>query len=212
MASIPALPVLEKFIEEGTPKPNADEIKLGRVGYRNYLTRVEVLDTEFRFDEIVDDKQGDKQMPRSGLWHRMALTLAAVQVLREAWGKPVTVIAAYRPGNVGAANSQHKGNAALDIDFYSKKKDELQAWFLLATKFWCHFGPKLKMGFGLYTGAPKSLGGNRVHVDTGWRGRTWQGVYDRGFMKPWIVANQPAQLSVKLAYDNKWDVPTREDI
>lgn len=209
MGSIDAMAVLHQLIENGVPRPNDDERTTA--DYRGYLTRMQVLDEEFRYGEIVN-AQGDCQKPPHRVWPRMVLTLAAVQLLRELWGRQVKIIAAYRPGNVGASNSQHKTNRALDVDYYSDDPAELREWFLLATRFWCDHGPVLKMGFGLYTGGTRSLGGNRVHIDTGWVGRTWQGVYKQGFKKPWNVTGRAAQLSVKLAYDNGWDVPTREDI
>jgi hypothetical protein len=195
--------VFTDMLANGTPRPNSGE------SYREYLTRLAVLDNEFRFGEIVDRTEGDKKEPPLKLWHRMALTLAAVQDLRDSWGRAIHVIAAYRPGDVGAENSQHKHNAALDIDVYS---GDLREWYALAVAFWCEYGIVSKMGLGLYTGSRKSLAGNRVHIDTGYRCRTWQGVYRGGFQKPWMVAGKPAQLSIKIAHERGYDVPTRDDI
>lgn len=200
-----ALTIFDDYLSNGVPRPIEGE------RYDQYLTRIYVLDAEFRYREIVDPRQGDKKLPPMKYWKRMGMTLAAVQVLRELWGRPLVVVAAYRPGDVGAAHSQHKVNAALDIDYYDDDPAELRAWYLCAVKFWCDYGPRCDMGLGLYTAGPKSLGGNRVHIDTKFYDRTWQGVAGGGFQKPWTIEGERVQLSVKLAYENGWDVPTKAD-
>lgn len=205
MIKTDALAIFEDFLVHGAPRPDSAE------SYDQYLMRIGVLDTEFRYKEIVDPRQGDKKLPPLKYWKRMAMTLAAVQVLRELWGRPLVIVAAYRPGDVGASNSQHKVNAALDVDYYDDDAAELRSWFAFATKFWCDYGPRCDMGFGLYTAGPKSLGGNRVHIDTKFYDRTWQGVSGGGFQKPWIVEGEHVTLSVKLGHDNGWDVPTKVD-
>ena len=165
---------------DGVPMPANGET------YADYLRRHNQLDRGFGFDELVkrtiSDIRGRYRAPPPQHWHRMVPTLALANELRNAMrdgypGNPVSasglrVAAAYRPRG-GAALSQHKRNAALDLDLLPSDYDLTQVYYETAVRLWCQYGKELAMGLGLYCSA-KRTGGIRVHIDTGHRCRTWQ--------------------------------------
>ena len=198
---------LDQLIKEGAPQP----MPYGQT-YREYLGDLDLLDKGFSFREIVSRWRWNRKRsaPPRALWHRMPLTLALANVIRSEWGRPLDIVAAYRPRG-GSKFSQHKQNAALDLDARPKSKNEAVAWFECLVNVWCEFGPSTDMGLGLYTAREGSVGGIRGHIDTGKKVRSWQGCQG-SFIKPWWVEGKREALPVRIAYDLGLDIPTRADI
>src|SRR5688572_7970194 len=188
-------------------EPNATET------YEQYLVRLDLLGHGFAFSELYGGKLSiRKRMPPRSLWHRMALTLACANDFR-AWCRKMgacdglRVNATYRPLG-GASASQHKVNSAIDLDRIGGDGED---YFRCAVEFWCAVGKQTNMGLGLYTWGSKVTGGIRVHMDTGWRVRSWQGV-GSGFKRPWLVNGKYYGLPVYLAKQQGLDVPGLSDV
>lgn len=201
-------PCVDELLENGVPDPTATE------SYELYLVRQNLLGHGFSFSEIYGGKLSiRKRMPPRKLWPRMAMTLAAANDFRalcrfsEA-AQGLKVVATYRPLG-GASNSQHKHNSAIDLDRIGG--EDGRAYFRAAVEFWCEVGAKLNMGLGLYTWSSKSVSGIRVHIDTGWRCRSWQGIRS-GFGRPWTINGKSYGLPVYLAKQQGLDVPSLSDL
>lgn len=171
--------LLNDFIAHGVPLPLPGE------AFLPYLERAGVLGLGFEYDELVDRRQHDKQIPplstrrgraydregrRLGAWPRFAATVALGATLREKALAEVpglthvTCNAAYREHG-GAANSAHKEAAALDLN--ANKGADLKAWYRCAVRLWCELAEPidqqgkpgtLPFGLGLYTWAGKVAG------------------------------------------------------
>lgn len=211
--------LLRGFYRDGVP-----HYELGETP-ELYLKRVGVLGHGFSYGEIVKPLRFDlrRRFVDLGTGERamtMAMTLAAANVFREramveAGVKGLKIAAAYRPSG-GANNSQHKFARALDLDRIGGSGTE---YFRCAVRFWCEFGVPLFMGLGLYTWGKTSKGGIRVHLDTDYKCRSWQGVSVglSAFAKPYRIADQRGivhsfGLPVKLAVDMNLDVPSLEHL
>lgn len=115
-------------------------------------------------------------IPPRGLWPGMAYTILNVaQPLREVIGKPFWV-GGYRPGDYnaeagGAEKSRHLWWSALDLKVDGGTQTDRMTLALGATQIYLEQGERLKMGLGVYSPYPKPY---TVHVDTGWRQRTWK--------------------------------------
>jgi hypothetical protein len=188
-----------------TPQPREDE------DYETYLDRCGVLGDGFRFGEIVRPRSWRKhRMPPMDLWARMGPTLGAANILRRMVAaelpsdfQGLRVAAAYRPWG-GARRSQHKSNAALDLDLMPDNYDQAVNYYRVAVRMWCQYGTEMKMGLGLYTAG---RGGIRVHIDTGYRARTWQ--ISRGkSIRPHHVMGAQRPLAYALANQMGLTVPS----
>ena len=139
-------------------------------------------------------------MPAASTWDRMVPTLRLANVLRERvlaiGGRGLRVAAAYRPTG-GASRSQHKKNAALDLDLLSDDYHLTAEFYREAVRLWCEVGAELDVGLGLYCGAGRR-GGIRVHIDTGARCRTWQ-LSGRAYIRPALAIKIAAELGLTAA-------------
>lgn len=159
--------------------------------------------TGFVFREVVRDDTRHAAPPR-WMWPRMVPTMALAVDLRErvvcAGATGLVVRAAYRPAG-GEADSQHKHNAALDLDLLAS--DLARQPFLayefsaIAAVLWREHRD-LRAGLGTY--APDGeIWTRRVHLDTHsvYGFRCWQGLPGGGFSK------RPAALRLsKLEHDD----------
>lgn len=200
-SEVPA-PTVAALLEHGIPDTRPGET------YQAYLVRLDLLGHGFSFGELYGGRLSiRKRMPPDRLWPRMALTLAVANDFR-AWCRfnracdGMRVNATYRPLG-GAGNSQHKHNSAIDLD---RIGGDGESYFRHAVEFWCSWGRQTQMGLGLYTWGTKATGGIRVHIDTGWRCRSWQGV-GSGFKKPWFVKGRYYGLPVYLASQQGLELP-----
>ena len=157
-----------------------------------YLERLDLLGHGFGYRELVSRNPLSRRhrKPPEKFWPNLASTLRlAIEFRRramdEAGVEGLRVAAAYRPLG-GAPSSAHKTASALDLD---RIGGDSQKYFRCAVRLWSEHGG----GLGLYTATSRALGGIRVHLDTGGRTRTWQGI-GRGFGAPW--SGRP--LSIKL--------------
>ena len=174
--------------------------------FRAYLERLELLGHGFHYTELVDGTRR-KGIPPVHQWQGFARTLALWNLFRERHAAPITPVAAFRPSG-GAANSQHKYGRAIDGDSRGPE------YFETAVRVWCEFGKVLKVGLGLYTWSRWNKSGIRVHLDTGYACRSWQGVsLGPSFQRPYKILGQDGKvhalgLPVKLAVDLGLDVPS----
>lgn len=150
-------------------EPRQDE------SYQRYLESFGLLGP-FAFSELVTGGPR-KMLPPRSLWRRMVPTLALATELRErmagAGARGLSVHAAFRPEG-GAADSQHKHNAALDLDL-ARGDERLAAVFAeTAAKLWREH-EHLRCGAGTYAPDGRRWT-HRVHLDTGYRFRCWQGI------------------------------------
>lgn len=185
---------LQRYIEDGARSPERGE------SLEEYLTRLDLLGHGFAYRELVNGGR-KHQMPPKRYWPNLALTLRLAiefraRAIRAAGVRGLQVNAVYRPRG-GASRSAHKYAKALDLDRIGGSSTE---YFRCAARFWAEYGEQLQVGLGLYTWGTKSIGGLRVHIDTGHGLRTWQGIRTR-FGRPW--AGLP--LAEKLLVD--MDVP-----
>lgn len=191
--------------------------------YQEYLQDAGLLGRGFEFDELVKprrkDWRGRFQAPPEDLWARMAPTLAAANELRR-WViglgpvgedpiRGLRVAAAYRPRG-GARFSQHKRNAALDLDLLPGDYDMVRHYYEIAVRFWCEYGASLKMGLGLYASG-RSRGGIRVHIDTGYRCRTWQ-ISGGTSIRPHLIDGRAHPLAHQLAHAMCLVLPTASEV
>lgn len=164
-----------------------------RESYFAYLSSFGLLDKGFRYEEIV--RAGPRhQPPPLRLWSAMVPTLALVIELRRRMlttgAGGLVVAAAYRPVG-GARDSRHKHNGALDVDLLAGDARLQRTFARVAAELW-HEHAHLRAGLGTY--APDgALWTNRIHLDTGYRFRTWQGLPGGGW------ARRPAALELALA-------------
>ncbi len=197
-----------------TPEPHKSDT------YESYLRRHGLLDRGFGFGELVKrrrhDWRGKFKAPPQDLWHRMGPTLALANELRlwmregdeDTAARGLRVAAAYRPTG-GARLSQHKRNAALDLDLLRSDYDLTRPYYETAVRLWCEYGRDMKMGLGLYCGSGV-LGGIRVHLDTGYRCRSWQISGGRS-LKPYTYSGRRVPLAVHIAR-RMGLVPPTEDV
>ena len=199
---------------------------------RAYWTRCGLLDHGFSYDELVRRSwlggfQRKFSYPDTdNKIYRLTMTLALANVFREraisesgvAGLRPA---AAYRPSG-GESNSQHKSASALDLDPIlpkglkkAEKYERMREYGRCAVRFWCEWGPELSVGLGLYVWGKMSTPVARVHLDTDYKCRSWQGVsYGWSkFARPYpILCNDGRTrmlgLPVKLAHDMALDVPS----
>lgn len=167
--------------------------------YERYLDGHGLLGKGFAFREIVKPDSPRHALPPAELWHRMVPTLALAHVVREAMkdrgARGLRIAAAYRPAG-GEADSVHKVNGALDLDLLpgdGMLADELAE---VVAEVWAAHR-HLEMGAGTY--APDGrLWTNRVHIDTGFRHRCWQGT-GRNAAGRYTWAARPAVLRLASA-------------
>ncbi len=167
--------------------------------YQQYLESTGQLGRGFAFSEIVKRWSLHRhRKPPKSLWPRMTPTLALANELRvrmvEAGAKGLRVAAAYRPRG-GSPRSQHKRNAALDLDLIGDAKLR-PTYYRIAAELWHDYGRELEIGLGFY-GGPDAYGGIRVHIDTGYRCRTWQYRGSKS-LRPWSSKWGQVPLSMHL--------------
>lgn len=186
-----------------------EPIQAPRTGdYADFLEELHLLGRGFSFRELVRpiyrDLRGRFREPPRDLWHRIVPTLGVANDLRralchEAGPSPLRglrVAAAFRPRG-GAPRSQHKVNAALDLDLLPADSAHTRRYYQAAVELWCQYGKELDMGLGLYCSS-RGRGGIRVHIDTGYRCRTWQISGGRS-LRPYVHLGRPQPLAVDLA-------------
>lgn len=145
--------------------------------YLAYLDSFGLIGRGFAYVELVRDGSYRHTDPPARLWSRLVPTLALAQRLRlrmlEHGARGLQVAAAYRPIG-GEANSQHKVNAALDLDLLPGDERFGDEFACAAAELW-QAHQHLRTGVGTYAPAG-ALWTRRVHLDTGYRFRCWQGV------------------------------------
>ena len=110
-------------------------------------------------------------IPPQHLWPRMAALLYYVVAPIKAVAPTVYVASGYRPPwyndnyALGKPQSQHQYFAALDL----KEKTYTGALPAKAAEIYTTKGKDLRMGLGIYGSK-----GTRVHVDVGYKRRTWE--------------------------------------
>lgn len=167
--------------------------------YEDYLETTGQLGRGFAFGELVKrwSLHRHRRPPRA-LWNRITPTLALANELRgrmlEAGADGLRVAAAYRPRG-GSARSQHKANAALDLDLIGDAKLR-PTYYRIAAELWAEYGRELRVGLGFYCGS-SAYGGLRVHLDTGYRARTWQYRGSKS-LRPWSSKWGQVPLSMHL--------------
>lgn len=143
--------------------------------YESYLAGFGLLGRGFVVRELI--RGGPRHtLPPRALWPRMVATLALANELRDrmlaAGARGLLVTAAYRPVG-GEQDSQHKQNAALDLDLLPGDALD-RVYARVAAELW-HEHIDLRVGAGTY--APDGAQWTRrVHIDTGYRFRCWQGL------------------------------------
>lgn len=160
--------------------------------YFAYLSSCGLMDKGFAYEEIV---RGDPrhQPPPLRMWTAMVPTLALAIELRrrmlDMGASGLSVAATYRPSG-GARDSRHKHNAAIDLDLLPSERRLGRTFARVAAELWAEHA-HLRAGVGTY--APDgALWTNRIHLDTGYRFRAWQGLPGGGW------AAHPA--AIELAY------------
>ena len=164
--------------------------------YLSYLSSFGLLGHGFELGELV--RSGPRHMPPPmRLWRNMPATLALANELRrrmvEVGARGLTVAAAYRPAG-GAADSRHKHNQALDLDLLPGDGHLQDEYVQVAAGLWREH-EHLRMGAGTYApdGARWS---RRIHIDAGYRYRTWQGLPGGGWSaRPAILGASPVDAS-----------------
>jgi hypothetical protein len=120
------------------------------------------------------------EVPPRRYWPRMIPTRQLAGYLRHKLGVPLRVGNGWRPRwfndhVCGASNSQHLYFAALDLDLIGDARKTLAAkLYEEAVRLYVSVGPIYDMGLGLYSSSGK---GTRVHIDTGFKLRTWKKGY-----------------------------------
>lgn len=207
---------LREFATHGVPNVHPHETA------KDFFTRLGLLSHGFSFGEIVASTRKDNKEPirLEGHMYRMAMTLAFANVFRQVAMQEcgilgINIAAAFRPSG-GEDNSQHKHAAALDLDKIKGPWGSGGKYFKCAVKMWCEWGQQLSLGLGLYTWSRWNTGGLRVHFDTDYRCRSWQGVsLGPKFQRPYKIKCNDGRtrslgLPVKLATDMGLDVPSLE--
>lgn len=146
--------------------------------YESYLDGFRLLGRGFVVRELIRGGPRHTLPPRT-LWPRMVATLALANELRArmvaAGARGLLVTAAYRPVG-GEQDSQHKVNAALDLDLLPGDALD-RVYAQVAAELWREH-LDLRVGAGTY--APDGAQWTRrVHIDTGYRFRCWQGLPSR---------------------------------
>ena len=165
-----------------------------RALYERYLDGHGLLNRGFAFGELVQARSPRHEVPPAHLWHRMVPTLALAQIvrdeMRERGARGLRIAAAYRPVG-GEGDSVHKVNGALDLDLLPGDGLLAHEFAEVVADVWARH-EQLLMGAGTY--APNGqLWTNRVHVDTGFRHRCWQGT-GRNAAGRYTWAARPAVL------------------
>jgi hypothetical protein len=148
--------------------------------YHDYLSACGVMGRGFAYREIVSMLPSRRRtMPPRTIWPRIVPTLGVAIELRSRMilrhgVEGLRVHAAFRPVG-GAPSSRHKKNEALDLDLLRADASEetQESFYVEASALWGEVGESLEMGLGLYCVAGRRRG-IRVHIDTGFRFRTWQ--------------------------------------
>jgi len=151
------------------------------------------LSPGFDYGELV--KPGNRRfvLPPKHMWRRMFAPLALANRLRdrmmELGAGGLVINAAYRPLG-GAPNSQHKFNRALDLDLLPQDMTEAMKsmYYEEAVRLWVSAGEH-RVGLGLYC-ARDACAGRRVHLDVGYRTRTWQHGYAAGSPDALLIAER----------------------
>lgn len=184
--------VPERFLEVRGPRDGED--------YFAYLDAHQLIGQGFALGELVQLGSPRRAEPPRKLWRRMVPTLALAIELRArmvaAGARGLEVHAAYRPEG-GADDSQHKYNAALDLDLLPGDDRLRWTYVEVAAKLWREHR-HLATGIGTYARAG-SMMTRRVHIDTGYRGnrlmtgfRCWQGLPGGGWAsRPDVLAAAP---------------------
>lgn len=181
--------------------------------YQEYLQPFDVLGRGFVFAELVRDPARDPQqrkaLPPVSMWPAMVPTLRLALMLRDrmraAGARGLAVHAAYRPHG-GEAGSRHKHNAALDLDLLPGDGHLAGVFARAAAVLWREH-EDLQVGLGTY--APEGrLWTNRVHLDTGYRHRCWQGI-GRNAAGRYLFSRRPAAIA--LAAHDETD-PTSDEL
>lgn len=171
------------------PPPAEDQ------SYEGYLGGLDLLGRGFVARELV--RGGPRHaLPPRGLWPRMVATLALANELRArmvaAGARGLLVTAAYRPVG-GEQDSQHKHNAALDLDLLPGDALD-RVYARVAAELWREH-IDLRAGVGTY--APEGARWTRrVHIDTGYRFRCWQGLGPHQGLGRQRFALRPALLAI----------------
>ena len=151
--------------------------------YDAYLDAHGLLGGGFAFGELVRAGSPRHMRPPPALWPAIVPTLALALELRRRMrvegASGLVVAAAYRPAG-GALDSRHKVNAALDLDLLADEAERLGGVYVrVAAELWRSL-PELQIGAGTY--APEGARwSRRVHLDTRWRRRCWQGLPGGGW-------------------------------
>lgn len=131
----------------------------------------------FGFAEICRPGSRTHQLPPRKWWGRIIQPLELANELRQRMialhgAKGLKCNAAFRPTG-GATHSQHKVNRALDLDLLPGDYGLTKLYYSEAVRLWCELGDVIDMGLGLY--CPGNVcQGIRVHIDVGYRTRSWQ--------------------------------------
>ncbi len=118
--------------------------------------------------------------PPRAWWPRMIPTLLLAERIRSKCGHPLIVGNGYRPNPYnkqvgGARNSMHLHFRALDLDLPDghKSREDQERLYRAAGELYLTLGRDWKIGLGLY----RYHRGTRVHIDTGYRRRSWSRKY-----------------------------------
>lgn len=171
--------------------------------YDAYLESFSLLDRGFAFGELVRAGPRHVRPPRE-MWPAMVPTLALALELRSRMvsfgARGLNIAAAYRPTG-GASDSRHKHNAALDLDLVDGD-ERLQLRFVeVAAGLWREH-QHLRAGAGSYAPDGRRWS-SRIHLDTGWRFRCWQGIGDGRW------SQHPAILELAYQEDDVDQPPKR---
>lgn len=149
--------------------------------YIDYLGSFGLFDgTGFVYRELVW-RSPRHQLPPRYAWSQMVATLRLAIDLRERMrcvgASGLVVRAAFRPEG-GETDSQHKHNTALDLDLLAAdvvRDPELPAKYARVAAVLWRERSDLRVGLGTYAGDGHETT-RRVHLDTGYRWRCWQGI------------------------------------
>ncbi len=149
----------------------------------------------FALGELVRPGSRRHRLPPRPFLGNMLPTLAVANTLRRAVlsrdvdahapivgpiGTGLAVAAAYRPEG-GSRRSRHKWNQALDLDLIGAGLDSelgMRRYYRAAVLVWYTAAASgLRVGLGLYCNRDRCAG-RRVHLDVGYRTRTWQHGWD----------------------------------
>jgi len=111
-------------------------------------------------------------IPPRSLWANMVPTLRLLVELRRRMGDEPLSLRAYRPPDydravAGGGTSLHTYFAAIDIRHPDRRRLARTAARLVLDR------PDESIGFGVYGAGPSGSPSN-IHLDTGWRRRTWE--------------------------------------